>query len=173
VVPDVTLATGNNGAIMEAGTQASGSFMDNLPDTMKLDFWTIIFVAVLVASLFIFMKYVCFKPILKVMDDREAAIRDGAIKLSESVALVQWRQAEYATSLRELRIKALEHRKALSIVASRTKQNLLDQAHKDSQKQLASASDELNAFKAAAKIELLAHVDILSESLIQNLTKRA
>jgi F-type H+-transporting ATPase subunit b len=173
VIPDATIAIEDAGAIMGVGTQVPSSFMDNLPDTMKLDLGTVVFVMLLVTILFFFMKYVCFKPIIKIIDEREAAIKDGAVKLSKAVELVEQRQVEYSTRLRELRVKALEHRKVLSIATICTKQNLLDQARQDSQKQLEAAMMELNIFKAAARAELMTHVDALSESLIQSLIRQA
>lgn len=173
MIPDAMLAIEGAETVVGVGAQTPNSFMDNLPDTMKLDFGTVVFVMLLVTLLFFFMKYVCFKPIVKVMDEREAAIMDGAAKLSEAIALVEQRQSEYASSLRELRIKALEHRKALFVATNLTKQNLLDEARQDSQKQLEAAIMELNTFKAAAKAELATHIDALSESLIKNLIRQA
>jgi len=173
VIPDAARLTEDAGHVMEASMQSHSGFMDNLPDIMKLDFGTIFFVVLLVSLLFLFMKYVCFKPIMKVIDDREAYIMCGAATLSEVVKLVEQRQAEYEISLRELRIKALEHRKALSMTASNTKQNLLDQAHEDSQRQLKAAIIELDIFKEGAKTELVTHVDALSDLLVKNLIRQA
>ena len=172
MIPDVTLAIEGTGTLV-GGVQAPSSFVDNIPDTMKLDAGTLIFVVLLVTCLFFFMKYVCFRPIVRVVDEREATIKCGALKLAEAVALVERRQADYAASLRELRIRALEHRKALSVATARTKQDLLDRARQDSQRQLEAAILELDALKATAKDELLTHVDALSDSLIQNLIRQA
>ena len=173
MIPDATLVAEEAGTLMEGGTQVSSSFMDNLPDAMKLDIGTLLFVIVLVTCLFFFLKYVCFRPIIKIMDKREEDIKCGAAKLSEAVLLVEQRQSDYAASLRELRIKALEHRRSLSISTVRTKQDLLDQARQDSHEQLKVAATELGILKAAAKAELMTHVDDLSESMIKHLLRQA
>jgi F-type H+-transporting ATPase subunit b len=173
VIPDVMLAVKDTEILLiGGGVQTSNSFMDNLPDTMKLDLYTLIFVILLVTLLFFFMKYVCFKPIMKIVDEREAAIRDGAVKLAEAIALVEQRQNDYSSSLRKLRVKAIEYRKELSIATASTKKDLLDQARRDSQKQLEGAIAELNILKESSKAELMTHVDTLSESLIQHLIRQ-
>ncbi len=81
---------------------------------------------VLVTCLFLFMKQVFFKPVVQVMDDREAAIQSGSARRAEAAALVEARQADYAARLRELRGKAFEHRKALAAAAVRQKEALLE-----------------------------------------------
>lgn len=173
MIPDVMLAVKDTEILLiGGGVQTSNSFMDNLPDTMKLDLYTLIFVILLVTLLFFFMKYVCFKPIMKIVDEREAAIRDGAVKLAEAIALVEQRQNDYSSSLRKLRVKAIEYRKELSIATASTKKDLLDQARRDSQKQLEGAIAELNILKESSKAELMTHVDTLSESLIQHLIRQ-
>jgi F-type H+-transporting ATPase subunit b len=158
---------------MLAGGEAPKSFMDSLPDPMKLDPGTLLFVMVLVTSLFVFMKYVFFKPIVKVMDDREAAIRSGSVKRAEAASLVERRQADYAGRLHELRAKAFEHRKALAAVAAREKEALLDLARQESAGQRAAALAELKRAQETAKTELMAQVAALSESMVQHLLRQA
>jgi len=161
------------GILVSGGTDAPKGFMDTLPDPMKLDLGTLLCVMGLVTCLFIFMKYVFFKPLVRVMDDREAAIQSGTAKRAEATALVTARQADYAARLRELRAKAFEHRKALSAAAITEKQALLEQARQEANQQRAAAITELKVAGEAAKVELMTQVDALSESMVQHLLRQA
>jgi F-type H+-transporting ATPase subunit b len=164
---------GQCGIVVASGADAPKGFMDTLPDPMKLDATALLFVMALVTCLFLFMKAVFFKPLVKVMDDRDAAIQSGSLKRAEAAALVEARQADYAGRLRDLRARAFEHRKALAAAAAREKQALLDQARQQSSERLKAAVLELKTAQEAAKVELMTQVESLSESMVQHLLRRA
>jgi F-type H+-transporting ATPase subunit b len=173
VFPDVMAGLGQFGILMAGGAEPAKGFMDTLPDPMKLDAGTLLFVMALVTALFVFLKYVFFKPIVGIMDEREAAIQSGGLKRAEAAALMERRQADYAARLHELRAKAFEHRKALSAVAAREKETMLDLARQESSRQRATAVTELKAAQEAAKAELMTQVEALSESMVQHLLRQA
>ena len=152
---------------------APKGFMDTLPDPMKLELGALVFVIVLITCLFIFMKYVFFKPIIQVMDEREEAIQSGATSRAEAAALVERRQAEYATRLRDLRGKAFDHRKALATAAAQEKVTILDQARAAAGASRGTALAELQTAKVSAKAELMAQVDALADSMVQHLLRQA
>jgi F-type H+-transporting ATPase subunit b len=172
VLPDVLISLSGAGYLL-AGAEAPKGFMDALPDPMKIDPGTLVFVMVLVTALFIFLKYMFFKPIIQVMDDRDAAIQSGASRRAEAATLVEQRQADYAARLKELRGQAFEHRKALSDVASKEKETLLDLARQESAGHRARALAELKATQESAKADLMAQVDALSESMVSHLLRQA
>jgi len=93
VVHDVLTSLSGAGVFLSAEPAPKG-FMDTLPDPMKIDPFTLLFVMALVTVLFIFLKYAFFKPIIKVMDDRDAAILSGSARRAEAAALVEQRQAD-------------------------------------------------------------------------------
>lgn len=164
-------------SIWQLGLAATGeapkSFMDSLPDPMKLDAPALLFVMALVTCLFLFLKRFFFQPIVRVMDDREAAIQSGAARRAEAAALVEARQADYAARLRDLRAQAFEHRKALATAAGKEKQALLDHARQAATERRATALAELRTAQEAAKGQLLAQVESLSESMVQHLLRQA
>ena len=133
----------------------------------------LVFVIALITGLFIFMKYVFFKPIIQVMDEREAAIQSGAAHRAEAEAQVERRQAEYAARLRDLRTQAFAHRKALADAAAKEKLGLLDQARSAATASRTQALAELQLAKATAKTELMTQVEALSESMVQHLLRQA
>ena len=173
VLPTMTASIWRFGILAAGGADASKGFMDALPDPMKLDPGTLLFVMALVTCLFLFMKAVFFRPLVRVMDDREAAIQSGAARRAEAAALVEARQADYAARLRELRAQAFEHRKALAAAAGLERQAVLEQARRDASERLAAALAELLAAQEAAKVELLAQVESLSDSMVQHLLRQA
>jgi len=173
LLPVVTASIWRLGILAAGEAEASKGFMDNLPDPMKLDPGTLLFVMALVTGLFLFLKAAFFRPLVRLMDDREAAIQSGAARRAEAAALVEARQADYAARLRDLRARAFEHRKALAAAAGRERQALLEQARREASERLATALAELQAAQEAAKVELLAQVESLSESMVQHLLRQA
>jgi F-type H+-transporting ATPase subunit b len=173
VFPDVMATIWQIGIMAAGGTEAPKGFMDTLPDPMKLDATALLFVMALVTCLFLFLKRAFFKPIVQVMDDREAAIQSGAARRAEAAALVEARQAEYAARLRDLRAQAFEHRKSLAVAAGKEKQALLERARQESGERRSAALAELRTAQEAARTELLAQVETLSESMVQHLLRQA
>ena len=167
------LMAGWAGMGLATGSEASGNFMDTLPDPMKLQPGTLLFVIALLVVLFIFLKYVFFKPLTKLMDDRDAAIRAGGDTKSQAAAQIEARQADYAAQLRTLRGQAFERRKALTVAATAEKQQLVHAARDKASAQREAALAELRAGQEAAKVDLLTQVDALSESMVQHLLKQA
>ena len=172
MVPDVLTSISGAGLLL-LGAEPAKSFMDTLPDPMKIDPWALLFVMVLVTLLFVFLKYLFFKPIIKVMDDRDAAIQSGSVRRAEAASLVEQRQADYAARLKELRAKAFEHRKALSAAAALEKQTLLDQSRAQAGAHRDQALAELKAASETAKADLMAQVDALSDSMVSHLLRQA
>lgn len=152
---------------------ASKGFMDALPDPMKLDVYEIGFVILLMTVLYLFLKFAFFKPVTRVMDEREAVIAAGGAAKSEAAAQVDRRQAEYAARLRELRAKAFEHRRALATAAAEEKVALLEKTRLQATEARSAAVEDLKGKKESAKTELMAQVDALSESMVQHLLKQA
>ena len=111
-----------------ASADPGASFMDSLPDPMKLQLPVVAFVVVLLVLLFTFLKFVLFKPLTQVMDDREQAILSGSATKAEAAAQIEARQADYAARLKELRGKASDYRKTLAQAVAAERQGILDEA---------------------------------------------
>ena len=172
MVPDVLTSFAGNGVLLVGGAEPKG-FMQTLPDPMQVDAVSLLFVVALVTALFFFLKVVFFKPIMTVMDDREAAIQSGANRRAEAAALVEGRQADYAARLKDLRTRAFEHRKALAAAATQERQALLEKARQEATGRRTQALAELQAARGAAKADLMAQVDALSDSMVAHLLREA
>jgi F-type H+-transporting ATPase subunit b len=153
--------------------QGSGNPLGALPDPMKLEWPVILFVIVLITLMYIFLKHAFFKPVTRVMDEREAAILAGSATKAQAAARIEQRQAEYAAKLKELRTKAFEHRKTLATAAAQEKQAILDEAREKAGEQRRAAVEDLKAQQEDAKTQLMAQIDALSESMAQHLLKQA
>ena len=150
-----------------------GSFLDSLPDPMKPTPLEVGFVVALLVFLHFFLKFAFFRPLGKVMDDRETEIRAGASVKAEAAKAIDARQAEYAEKLKGLRAKAFEYRKSLAQAAASEKTKLVDKARLDAVAVRKAAAEKLAAQRETAKAELVSQVDALVESTVQHLLKQA
>ncbi len=160
-------------ALVPEGAGAPQSFMDSLPDPMKLQLPVIAFVILIVALLFLFLKHVLFEPLTKVMDGRDETIQSGKAAKTEAATQIELRHAEFNARLRELRAKASEHRKALTAAVMSEKEGLLETARQSALAQRAKALAELKAEQVKAESELRTQVEALSQSMVQHLLKQA
>jgi F-type H+-transporting ATPase subunit b len=160
-------------ALLAGGAPGGGSILDSLPDPMRPTLLEVGFVIVLLAFLHFFLKSAFFRPLIKVMDDREAEIQAGAAAKLEASKAIETRQANYAEKLKGLRAQAFERRKALAAAASDEKAKLIDKARQDAAHVRKEAAERLTAQREAAKSELMAQVDSLAESMASHLLKQA
>jgi len=152
---------------------ASGGFIDGLPDPMKPDVFQVGFVIVILVAMFLFLKYAFFKPVSKVMDERDADIAAGSATKHQAAAEIEQRQAEYASRLRELRGQAFDRRKDLAAQATLQKDALIEEARQKALHQRNTAREALQLQQEQAKAQLTAEVDALSESMVLHLLKQA
>ncbi len=148
-------------------------FIESLPAPMQLNWRELVVVTLLVTILYFFLKSSFFNPLVALMDQREKDMNSGAEAKAMAAAMIEQRQAEYQSKLRDLRNQAFGHRKVLADAASKEKQALLDVTRVQAQAQRGAALAQLSTQTAAAKIELMAQVDILAESMAQQLLKQA
>ena len=144
-----------------------------MPDPMRPDLPALLFVIVLLVVLYFYLRVVFFKPITKVMADRDRDLNAGGDAKAQAAALLDVRQKDYQGRLKDLRAQAFAHRKALSDAAGKEKQAMLDEARTKAQAERQAAVEALKAQQAAAKQNLLTQVDALSESMAQTLLKQA
>lgn len=144
-----------------------------MPDPMRPDLPAILFVIVLLVVLYLYLRVVFFKPITKVMEDRDRDLNAGGDAKAQAAALLDARQKDYQSRLKDLRAQAFGRRKALADAAGKEKQAMLDEARAKAQAERQAAVASLKAQQAEAKQSLLAQVDALAESMAQTLLKQA
>lgn len=155
------------------GDSPAARILAQMPDPMRPDLPAILFVIVLLVVLYLYLRVVFFKPITKVMADRDRDLNAGGDAKAQAAAALDARQKDYQGRLKELRAKAFETRKALADAAGKEKQRMLDEARVKAQAERQAAVDSLRTQQAAAKQNLLAQVDALAESMAQTLLKQA
>jgi len=160
------------GLLESLGGEPKG-FIESLPAPMQLNWKELLFVALLVTVLYFFLKASFFKPLVAVMDQREKDMNAGSEAKALAMAMIEQRQAEYQSKLRDLRNQAFSHRKVLADAASKEKQTLLDQTRTQAQAQRDVSLAQLKSQAAAASTELMSQVDIIAESMAQRLLKQA
>ena len=144
-----------------------------MPDPMRPDLPAILFVIVLLVVMYLYLRVVFFKPITKVMEDRDRDLNAGGDAKAQAAALLEARQKDYQSRLKELRAQAFEARKKLADAAGKEKQGLLDEARAKAQTERQAAVESLKAQQVTAKQSLLSQVDALAESMAQTLLKQA
>ena len=144
-----------------------------MPDPMRPDLPSILFVIVLLVVLYVYLRVVFFQPITKVMEDRDRDLNAGSDAKAQAAVKLDARQKDYQARLKELRAQAFEARKALADAAGKEKQGLLEEARAKAQTDRQAALESLKTQQAAAKQNLLAQVDALAESMAQTLLKQA
>ena len=144
-----------------------------MPDPMRPDLPAILFVIVLLIVLYLYLRVVFFKPIAKVMEDRERDLHAGGEAKAQAAAQLDARQKDYQGRLKDLRAQAFARRKALADAVGKEKQRLLDETRAKAGVDRQAAVASLKAQQAAAKQSLLAQVDALAESMAQTLLKQA
>ena len=172
-MPSVVVSLSSMAMLAGGAGQHGGGFIESLPDPMRPTLFEIGFVVALVVLLYFFLKAALFRPLFKVMDDREVEIQAGASAKLEASKTVEARQAEYAEKLKELRTKAFEHRKALAHAATAEKAEVVDRARRDALSMRSDAVEKLVAQRESAKSELIAQVDALAESMVRQLMRQA
>lgn len=155
------------------GDSPVARILAQMPDPMRPDLPAILFVIVLLVVLYLYLRVVFFKPITKVMADRDRDLNAGGDAKAQAAAALDARQKDYQGRLKELRAKAFETRKALADAAGKEKQRMLDEARTKAQAERQAAVESLRTQQAEAKQNLLAQVDALAESMAQTLLKQA
>lgn len=163
---NLTLRTPDDGG-------AVGRILAQMPDPMRPDLPALLFVIVLLVVLYFYLRAVFFKPITRLMDDRDRDLAAGGDAKAQAAAQLEARQKDYQARLKDLRAQAFERRKALAEAAGREKQQLLDEARGRAQAERLVAVASLKAQQAEARQSLLAQVDALAESMTQTLLKQA
>lgn len=149
------------------------AFLAQLPDPMRPYLWQLLFVIALVTALHWILKLAFYKPIAKVMSDREDALSAGSDTKAKAAVLIEARQREYREKLKDLRAKAAAHRKTLADAAGAEKQALVDAARAKATTQRKAAMEALAAETAQAKQDLVAQADQLAETMAARLMARA
>lgn len=144
-----------------------------MPDPMRPDLPALLFVIVLLVVLYIYLRVVFFKPITKLMEDRDRDLDAGGDAKAQFAEQLEAGQRDYQNRLKELRAQAFEARKALAEAAGKEKHRLLDEARAKAQAEQQAALASLKAQQDEAKQNLLAQVDALAESMAQTLLKQA
>ena len=147
-------------------------FIEQMPAPMQLNWKEILFIAALVTFLYLFLKASFFTPMVALMDQREKDMNAGGEAKALAASMIEARQVEYQSKLRDLRTQAYGHRKALAEAASKEKHALLDQTRAQAQAHRIEALALLETQAGAAKTELMAQVDLLAESMMQRLLKQ-
>ena len=155
------------------GDGPAARILAQMPDPMRPDLPALLFVIVLLVVLYFYLRAMFFRPITQLMEARERDLQAGGDAKAQAASMLEDRQKDYQSRLKDLRAKAFERRKALADAAGKEKQRLLEAARAKAQTERQAAIETMKAQQATAKQSLLAQVDALAESMAQTLLKQA
>ncbi len=151
--------------------EGDGGLLSSMPDPMRPYLPQVIGVIVLVGVLVFVLKGIFFKPMAETLADRAKRLSAGSDTKAQAMALLESRQKDYDTKLRDLRQQAAARRKALADAAGAEKLSLLEAARAKANAARSEAFAALDGQRDAAKKDLVAQVDQLADAMAQQLVK--
>jgi F-type H+-transporting ATPase subunit b len=129
-------------------------------------------IIILILLLTIVLNYGLFKPLVRLLDQRERAIRSASDAADAAAAKAEAAAAEFERRTREAQsdvYRAMEeHRRE----ALQRRADLLAQTHQDVDRSLAEASASLQAQAAEARAQLEKDADALADAVVERVLGR-
>lgn len=150
-----------------------GDLLKSLPDPMRPYPGQIAIVIVLVGLLTLILRSSFFTPMMALVDERDRQLTAGSDTKANAAALVESKQKDYESRLKDLRAQAAAHRKSLAEAAAKERQATVDTARAQATTQRQEALAKLATQREAAKADLILQVDQLADGMVQHLLKQA
>lgn len=144
------------------------STLQALADLLIRSVPTIIFFIVLTY----YLKYMFFRPLQKVLDERRRATEGVRGLASEANEAADRQLSEFEQALQRARNEIYKYNDDLRRQWNEEQLMLLDQARAEAAEKLKAAKQLINEELEAAEAELRASVEPLSEEIIQTLLRR-
>jgi F-type H+-transporting ATPase subunit b len=133
---------------------------------------SVIFVIIAVVLLAIVLDRVLFKPLLRVMHQRDAAIKSAMQAAESAAAKAQAASAEFDANVTAARADLYKQMDERRKAAEAYRKELVAQTKADVDAQLASAKAELDAQAAQARASLEAEADELGRAIASKVLGR-
>lgn len=141
--------------------------MENFPDLP-----TILSVAAAALLTMWIVNRWLFKPLLRIIEERQRRSGEAQLRLEEAQELQTQRLAEIEASLAEARREAYEIRDAAQRAGRERRDALMNEARQEALQMLEAARQEINADFEAARGDLEKEADRLAEMIAERLLGR-
>ena len=138
---------------------------------MDLDATLFILIGIFLV-LYIILRFTLFRPILRLLDERQARI-EGTRKVAEELReRAEEAAREYQALLKEARAKGAELKLSLRQEGQRLERQLVDEVHRETEAQLSAGKAELQAEAERATAQVQREVAALSREAAARLLGR-
>jgi len=127
---------------------------------------------VLLLIVHFYLKFMFFRPLQKVLDDRKRATEGTKEKASQLLAKADQTQSAIESTLRKAREEIYQEQEEARKAWTNDQAARLDQARHESHASIHTAKAQLDAEAAAAKRDLTGTVDTLAEQIARTLLER-
>lgn len=123
-------------------------------------------------SLYLVLRYALFRPVLRVLDERERRIEGSKAEAKEMQQRAEEAYAQYEAFVREARQKGGELKTALRQEGQRIERALLDEVRRESEAQLSAGKAELRAEMERAAATLGREAEAMAQDVAARLLGR-
>jgi len=144
--------------------------LQSLPDPMKLD-QSVWFILVLVLVLLVILNKYIFSPLVSVLDEREAKIKEGIKTRESSLRTVEESLEAYQSRLTEARKEAHSKRLAILRESQSSFENLMVEVKEESSASVKAAVSDLQDQVTLAKKQLKSEVASMTDQIVTSILK--
>lgn len=144
----------------------------SLPEPMQLNMTTF-YIIVIFLVLLVVLNQLIFKPLTKVLEERQQRISDGEEAQALSVKTVEEKLAAYDEALIEARRKAQARRQQILKETEMVRNEIIASAKEQALAQVQAKATDLNAQVEQAKVSLKRESEGIAERIVASVLSRA
>ena len=123
-------------------------------------------------ALMVFLHFFLFKPVLKVIDARQARIEGTIAGAEELQTQAAHNREEYETKMKSAKERVFVRTAAIREAASREAKEVMDKAREEAMAQVEATKARIQQESEVVRKELLANVDTLARSIAGKILER-
>jgi len=123
-------------------------------------------------ALMVFLHFFLFKPVLKVVDARQAKIEGTMAGAEELQTQAARNREEYETKIKSAKERVFARTAAIREAAAREAKEVMDKAREEAMAQVEATRERIQHESEEVRKELLANVDTLARSIAGKLLER-
>ena len=139
---------------------------------MKIDFWTLIWQAINLLVLLVILRWLLFKPLQKVIDQRQKRVQEQTDRAQAALDAAQTQQAELSAAKAELEASRLAILQQARDQAHKLLQTAQTQAQQDAEAAQAGMRERLQEERRQAEQGLFEHAAALATELATHLLQQ-
>lgn len=127
---------------------------------------------ILIILLHFYLKWIYFRPMRRVLDERNAATEGARKQAEESLARAARKAEEYETALRQARTDLYREQETLRHQLREEQARSIEEARRQAHAMVKESEQQLAAELASAKESLRERTDSLADGIVQAILRR-